>query len=439
MKETRTINLNGLVYNIDADAYERLKAYFADIENRIAADLKADVMQDVEARVGELFNKKLFAAGVQVVDITMVEQVISQIGAPDAFGEQINTAKVTPQKPKSAPKQHGCLRAIGLALLIIMVLTIIPVLIPIVFALGVGGIALSAVGLHLLPLFLAIGIPVFVIVYLIVYWVRNRKTPKASFWIISIVCWILSLVWCGHSVQNIAKDLAIPGIAGLSNAISGIASGIFDSDADEVGDMMDQVCMLSDFDAIEVDGSAELKLKQGSVYSVTLHGNNLSAVNAEVQDNILRISNTAGVRYQQLVVEVTLPTLTSLRLQGASDVDTEGSFVGDSLNVYIAGAAKLDMDLHYTAVEIKAAGASAVDLKGTAEHLVITTMGAADIDAEDLVSQYAKINCSGGTKAKINCQQTLSAQAAGASKIRYKGKPAVEKQIAVGSSSIKAL
>lgn len=442
MKETRTINLNGLVYNIDVDAYERLKSYLADIENRIAADLKDDVMQDVEARVGELFNKKLFAAGVQVVDISMVNQVMDQIGAPTAFGEQINTAKVPSSKPKSAPKQHGCLRALGLVILILMALTILPVLIPVLLALGIGGVALSAVGLHLLPLFLAIGIPIFVIVYLIVHWIRNRKAPKATFWIVCVVAWLLSLVWCGHSVQNIARDLAIPGIAGLHNAISGIATLCnpdfgFNNDDDDA-EMMDQMCMLADFDGIHVSGSATLNLTQGDEYSVLLRSSNLANVKTEVRDSVLMIDNS-DMRYGKLEVNVTMPKLNTICVQGASEVETVGAFSGDDLFMEIEGAGKVDMELHFAEIEIKTEGAADVDLEGTADYLNITTLGAADVEAEDLVAQRVKVNCAGGTKAKVNCQQTLSAQAAGASKIRYKGNPNIEKQISVGASSIKAL
>ena len=38
MKETRTINLNGLVYHIDYDAYQELRDYLQDIELRLPQD-----------------------------------------------------------------------------------------------------------------------------------------------------------------------------------------------------------------------------------------------------------------------------------------------------------------------------------------------------------------------------------------------------------------
>ena len=42
MKETRTINLNGLVFHIDNDAYVALSGYLQDIELRLPADENGD-------------------------------------------------------------------------------------------------------------------------------------------------------------------------------------------------------------------------------------------------------------------------------------------------------------------------------------------------------------------------------------------------------------
>ena len=86
MKETRTINLNGLVYHIDYDAYQLLRDYLHDIELRLPQDDRQEVMTDIEARIAELLQKALFAKNVQVVNVQMVQSVKEQIGAPSEFG-----------------------------------------------------------------------------------------------------------------------------------------------------------------------------------------------------------------------------------------------------------------------------------------------------------------------------------------------------------------
>ena len=60
MNETRTINLNGLVYHIDYDAYQLLRDYLHDIELRLPQEDRQEVMTDIEARIAELLQKALF-------------------------------------------------------------------------------------------------------------------------------------------------------------------------------------------------------------------------------------------------------------------------------------------------------------------------------------------------------------------------------------------
>ena len=86
MNETRTINLNGLVYHIDYDAYQLLRDYLHDIELRLPQDDRQEIMADIEARIAELFQKSLFAKNVQVVNIQMVQSIKGQIGEPSEVG-----------------------------------------------------------------------------------------------------------------------------------------------------------------------------------------------------------------------------------------------------------------------------------------------------------------------------------------------------------------
>ena len=87
MKETRTINLNGMVYHIDYDAYQSLRDYMQDIELRLPMNDRQEIIADIEARIAELFQNALFAKNIQVVNLSIVENVKAQIGAPAEFGE----------------------------------------------------------------------------------------------------------------------------------------------------------------------------------------------------------------------------------------------------------------------------------------------------------------------------------------------------------------
>ncbi|MCQ2329933.1 MAG: PspC domain-containing protein [Paludibacteraceae bacterium] len=88
MKKTCTINLNSSVYNIDEDAYERLNSYLNDVRSRLDENEADEVMQDIEARVGELFTERLINSR-NVVDVADVEAIIERLGSPDSFGPTV--------------------------------------------------------------------------------------------------------------------------------------------------------------------------------------------------------------------------------------------------------------------------------------------------------------------------------------------------------------
>lgn len=85
MKKTTTINLNSIVYNIDEDACSRLSDYLDDLRSRLDNDVADEVMEDIEARVGELFSKNLNQYKT-VVEVADVESAIKTLGDPESFG-----------------------------------------------------------------------------------------------------------------------------------------------------------------------------------------------------------------------------------------------------------------------------------------------------------------------------------------------------------------
>ncbi len=88
MKRTLTVNLNNIVFHIDDDAYEMLHEYLSDISDYFESEEeRKEIMQDIEARIGELFNERL-QKGKNVITIDDVKQVIAIMGKPNEFAGQ---------------------------------------------------------------------------------------------------------------------------------------------------------------------------------------------------------------------------------------------------------------------------------------------------------------------------------------------------------------
>lgn len=82
MKKTFSVNLGKRVYNVDEDAYLRLKEYLDRIEGYFSDQKeREDILNDIEMRISELFTEKLNPAG-QVITLRDVEEVIKVMGDP---------------------------------------------------------------------------------------------------------------------------------------------------------------------------------------------------------------------------------------------------------------------------------------------------------------------------------------------------------------------
>ena len=89
MKKTLTVNLNGLVFTIDEDAYEKLQHYLQDVNDHFKEEDDAEIISDIETRIAEIFTERL-NKNRNVVTIDDVDFIISTLGNPDQFDEDEN-------------------------------------------------------------------------------------------------------------------------------------------------------------------------------------------------------------------------------------------------------------------------------------------------------------------------------------------------------------
>ncbi|MEY3600023.1 MAG: hypothetical protein RLZZ463_800 [Bacteroidota bacterium] len=85
MNKTININLGGLVFYIDEDAYQQLKNYLGAIERSLSSsEGKEEIIADIESRIAELFNEKL-KDNKQVINQQDVHSVIQVMGEPEDY------------------------------------------------------------------------------------------------------------------------------------------------------------------------------------------------------------------------------------------------------------------------------------------------------------------------------------------------------------------
>jgi phage shock protein PspC (stress-responsive transcriptional regulator) len=93
MKKTFSVNLGNRVYNIDDDAYLRLKDYLDNIESYFSDEKeREDIINDIELRLSELFSERLNVSR-QVITLADVEDSIKIMGDPREIGGEKSKAE----------------------------------------------------------------------------------------------------------------------------------------------------------------------------------------------------------------------------------------------------------------------------------------------------------------------------------------------------------
>ncbi len=93
MKRTLTINLGGLVFHMDEDAYEVLRSYLTKIEAQFSDPVeKREVLDDIESRLAELLQERVHDKK-QVVTLQDVSELIEILGDPDVIGDSADQSE----------------------------------------------------------------------------------------------------------------------------------------------------------------------------------------------------------------------------------------------------------------------------------------------------------------------------------------------------------
>jgi phage shock protein PspC (stress-responsive transcriptional regulator) len=108
MKTTININISGMAFVIDQDAYQQLETYLNNIKARIKDQAEAkEVVDDIEGRIAEIFRSRLNKTS-EVISLENVNDVIRQMGRPeDIFMEEEGDQKSEAEAPKEAPNKNN--------------------------------------------------------------------------------------------------------------------------------------------------------------------------------------------------------------------------------------------------------------------------------------------------------------------------------------------
>ncbi len=170
------------------------------------------------------------------------------------------------------------------------------------------------------------------------------------------------------------------------------------------GNVISEARDVTGFHGIDVGGVYQIEVVAQKEFGVTVEAddNILPLVRTEVESGILKISSERRISPKSTIrIKVSAPDIDSLDISGAANVNVSG--------------------VNNAGITVDSSGASKVTLNGTTSKLILDVSGATKIDAEQLKAEHATVDASGACSVVVNVNNSLRADASGASKISYVG------------------
>src|SRR5690554_1270181 len=107
MNKTVNINLAGISFHIDENAFGKLSRYLDAIRKSLkGAEGSEEIMQDIETRIAEFFSEKIEFQS-QVISLKELDEVIAVMGQPEDYEVDDEIFEDVPPSSKSQAKSKG--------------------------------------------------------------------------------------------------------------------------------------------------------------------------------------------------------------------------------------------------------------------------------------------------------------------------------------------
>ncbi|NOR74023.1 MAG: hypothetical protein GQ525_02575 [Draconibacterium sp.] len=190
---------------------------------------------------------------------------------------------------------------------------------------------------------------------------------------------------------------------------------------------------VGNFTEINLEGGYKVYLIQGDENKVVV-----KASDDDVFD-YLRIKNIGDrlsvkidedcFNYNRIILYITFKELKNVKIEGGVKLETKGYLNLEDINIYVAGGAKIELNLKAEDVTIVGEGGMLFELDGVVESLDIKITGAGNIDADELKAKDVTIKIEGVGNASVYATETLYAKIEGVGSIKYRGNPKVTKSV----------
>lgn len=190
------------------------------------------------------------------------------------------------------------------------------------------------------------------------------------------------------------------------------------------------------FTGIDVSDAIQVTLKQADEVSVVVEAddNLVASISTEVKNGVLHISNIEqlSIHNGTRKVIVSMPTIESIETTSASNLESQNTIKGSTINIISSSASSIHLNLEMDEVNCDSSSGSRIKIKGLALKLKAESSSGSQINNFDLLANEVTADASSGSTIEIHPIVSLKADASSGASVLYNSVP---KTISKNSSS----
>lgn len=218
-----------------------------------------------------------------------------------------------------------------------------------------------------------------------------------------------------------------------------------------IGSVVSEVRTVSNFTKIKLDISGDLYITRDSVFrlEISAQENILDEITTEVMGDLLNIDNDKCLRdHKTIRIDLSLPEVTSLEVDGSGDIFGLDRFETDNLNLFVDGSGGIEFEADADRIDIDIDGSGNItldtqadqietDIKGSGDLFLsgdafshnIDIDGSGDVEAYPMQVNECVISITGSGDAEVEVSDELDVTIKGSGDVHYKGNPNVSANV----------
>jgi hypothetical protein len=187
---------------------------------------------------------------------------------------------------------------------------------------------------------------------------------------------------------------------------------------------------LSGFSAVDVEGSFDVYITQGSAESVTVDApaNIMDHIVTEVREGSLIIKDKHkngwgdwNGNHKKVIVHVTVRDINAIGISGSGNVYFRDGIKAEKLNIEVSGSGDAAGKIEVKKLDCSVSGSGNIKISGHANDSNISVSGSGNYSAKELPTVNTNVEVSGSGNASVSASSSIAAAVSGSGDVSYTG------------------